>query len=99
MQRLLLLGLNHTTAPLEVRERLAFNPQQRFQTPSQLLETVRAARRDLERGGKPGAALRRFSRVVTPGTSRAAREAAGSRVVGDVAGSRAAATWRSGKRC
>jgi glutamyl-tRNA reductase len=25
MQRLLLLGLNHTTAPLEVRERLAFN--------------------------------------------------------------------------
>jgi glutamyl-tRNA reductase len=29
MDRLLLLGLNHTTAPLEVRERLAFNPQQR----------------------------------------------------------------------
>ncbi len=27
--RLLLLGLNHTTAPLEVRERLAFNAQQR----------------------------------------------------------------------
>jgi glutamyl-tRNA reductase len=29
MQRLRLLGLNHTTAPLEVRERLAFNPAQR----------------------------------------------------------------------
>jgi glutamyl-tRNA reductase len=29
MQRLHLLGLNHTTAPLEVRERLAFNPAQR----------------------------------------------------------------------
>ncbi|HSU67345.1 MAG TPA: glutamyl-tRNA reductase [Tepidisphaeraceae bacterium] len=29
MDRLLLLGLNHTTAPLEVRERLAFNAQQR----------------------------------------------------------------------
>jgi len=28
MQRLLLLGLNHTTAPLEVRERLAFSPAQ-----------------------------------------------------------------------
>jgi glutamyl-tRNA reductase len=29
MQRLLLLGLNHTTAPLEVRERLAFNAAER----------------------------------------------------------------------
>ena len=29
MNRLLLLGLNHTTAPLELRERLAFNAQQR----------------------------------------------------------------------
>ena len=28
MDRLLLLGLNHTTAPLEVRERLAFNARQ-----------------------------------------------------------------------
>lgn len=28
MQRLLLLGLNHTTAPLDVRERLAFSPDQ-----------------------------------------------------------------------
>ncbi|HVT89244.1 MAG TPA: glutamyl-tRNA reductase [Tepidisphaeraceae bacterium] len=28
MRRLLLLGLNHTTAPLEVRERLAFSPDQ-----------------------------------------------------------------------
>ena len=28
MQRLLVLGLNHTTAPLAVRERLSFNPQQ-----------------------------------------------------------------------
>ena len=28
MQRLLLLGLNHTTAPLEVREKLAFNAAQ-----------------------------------------------------------------------
>ena len=28
MQRLLLLGLNHTTAPLEVRERLAFDADQ-----------------------------------------------------------------------
>ncbi|MDB5292407.1 MAG: hemA [Phycisphaerales bacterium] len=29
MQRLLLLGLNHTTAPLEVREKLAFGAKQR----------------------------------------------------------------------
>lgn len=29
MQRLLLLGLNHKTAPLELRERLAFTPEQR----------------------------------------------------------------------
>src|SRR3954465_6341427 len=29
MQRLLLLGLNHATAPLEVREKLAFTPEQR----------------------------------------------------------------------
>src|SRR4029079_318728 len=29
MHRLLLLGLNHNTAPLEVRERLAFNAAQR----------------------------------------------------------------------
>ena len=29
MQRLLVLGLNHKTAPLEVRERLAFSPEQR----------------------------------------------------------------------
>jgi glutamyl-tRNA reductase len=29
MERLFLLGLNHTTAPLDVRERLAFNAQQR----------------------------------------------------------------------
>src|ERR1041385_8560108 len=29
MQRLLLLGLNHSTAPLEVREKLAFAPEQR----------------------------------------------------------------------
>jgi len=28
MQRLLLLGLNHTTAPLEVREKVAFSPEQ-----------------------------------------------------------------------
>src|SRR5262245_50129187 len=28
MQRLLLIGLNHTTAPLEVRERIAFNSEQ-----------------------------------------------------------------------
>ncbi|HEY8665260.1 MAG TPA: hypothetical protein VIL86_01285, partial [Tepidisphaeraceae bacterium] len=28
MQRLLLLGLNHATAPLPVREKLSFNPQQ-----------------------------------------------------------------------
>src|SRR3954447_354088 len=28
MQRLLLLGLNHTTAPLAVREKLAFSPAQ-----------------------------------------------------------------------
>ncbi len=28
MDRLLLFGLNHTTAPLEVRERLAFNARQ-----------------------------------------------------------------------
>lgn len=35
MDRLLLLGLNHTTAPLEVRERLAFNAQQRLEAFSQ----------------------------------------------------------------
>ena len=29
MNRLLLIGLNHTTAPLDVRERLSFNAQQR----------------------------------------------------------------------
>ncbi len=29
MHRLFLVGLNHTTAPLEVRERLAFNSGQR----------------------------------------------------------------------
>lgn len=29
MQRLFLLGLNHTTAPLEVREKIAFNARQR----------------------------------------------------------------------
>src|SRR5678809_1467472 len=29
MQRLLMLGLNHTTAPIDVRERLAFDPEQR----------------------------------------------------------------------
>lgn len=32
MHRLLLIGLNHTTAPLAVREKLAFNAQQRQQT-------------------------------------------------------------------
>jgi glutamyl-tRNA reductase len=31
MQRLLLLGLNHTTAPLGLRERLAFSPEQQRQ--------------------------------------------------------------------
>jgi len=31
MERLLLLGLNHTTAPLEVRERLAFDARQQSQ--------------------------------------------------------------------
>ena len=31
MQRLFVLGLNHTTAPLEVREKLAFNPETRQQ--------------------------------------------------------------------
>ena len=31
MQRLLLLGLNHSTAPLEVRERLAFTPAERLE--------------------------------------------------------------------
>src|SRR3954469_9706212 len=30
MQRLLLLGLNHSTAPLDVRERLAFSAPQRI---------------------------------------------------------------------
>src|SRR5437870_2963448 len=29
MERLLMLGLNHSTAPLALRERLAFNPEQR----------------------------------------------------------------------
>jgi glutamyl-tRNA reductase len=31
MQRLLLLGLNHSTAPLDVREKLAFSAQQRLE--------------------------------------------------------------------
>jgi glutamyl-tRNA reductase len=31
MQRLLLLGLNHATAPIEVREALAFSPEQQHQ--------------------------------------------------------------------
>jgi glutamyl-tRNA reductase len=38
MQRLLLLGLNHTTAPLEVRERLAFDAQQYRRAISSLRE-------------------------------------------------------------
>jgi glutamyl-tRNA reductase len=38
MQRLLLLGLNHTTAPLEVRERLAFSPPQQRDAIVQLRE-------------------------------------------------------------
>jgi glutamyl-tRNA reductase len=36
MQRLLLLGLNHTTAPLAVRERLAFTAEQQRQAIEQL---------------------------------------------------------------
>ena len=38
MQRLLLLGLNHSTAPLEVRERLAFSAPQRRQALAALRE-------------------------------------------------------------
>src|SRR4051794_15670896 len=38
MQRLLLLGLNHSTAPLEVRERLAFTEPQRLQALAALRE-------------------------------------------------------------
>jgi glutamyl-tRNA reductase len=41
MHRLLLLGLNHATAPLEVRERLAFTPEQR-------LEALDALRREFD---------------------------------------------------
>src|SRR5580704_15822564 len=32
MQRLLVVGLNHKTAPLDLRERFAFSPQQREET-------------------------------------------------------------------
>src|SRR5688500_12965071 len=38
MQRLLLLGLNHSTAPLDVRERLAFSAQQRLEALTALRE-------------------------------------------------------------
>jgi glutamyl-tRNA reductase len=38
MQRLLLLGLNHATAPLDVRERLAFSAPQRVEALAALLE-------------------------------------------------------------
>src|SRR3954468_23014971 len=38
MQRLLLLGLNHTTAPLEVRERLAFDADQQRRAVAMLRE-------------------------------------------------------------
>jgi glutamyl-tRNA reductase len=38
MQRLVVLGLNHTTAPLELREKLAFAPEQR----AAALEALRA---------------------------------------------------------
>ncbi len=39
MQRLLLLGLNHTTAPLDVRERLAFVGEQQQRRAIELLRT------------------------------------------------------------
>jgi glutamyl-tRNA reductase len=42
MQRLLLLGLNHTTAPLEVREKLAFAPEQRAKVLASLRERFAA---------------------------------------------------------
>ncbi|HEY0009757.1 MAG TPA: glutamyl-tRNA reductase, partial [Tepidisphaeraceae bacterium] len=42
MKRLLLIGLNHTTAPLEVRERLAFAQQQMLFALSELQKTVAA---------------------------------------------------------
>src|SRR3954453_20533147 len=38
MQRLLLLGLNHTTAPLEVRERLGFDADQQRRAVAMLRE-------------------------------------------------------------
>src|SRR5688500_12204690 len=38
MQRLLLLGLNHSTAPLDLRERLAFSAQQRIEALAALRE-------------------------------------------------------------
>src|SRR4051812_36581229 len=44
MQRLLLLGLNHTTAPLEVREKLAFTPEQQ----AMLLASLRQRFADCE---------------------------------------------------
>ena len=44
MHRLHLLGLNHTTAPLEVRERLAFNSAQR----AEAMSAFRARFRDAE---------------------------------------------------
>jgi glutamyl-tRNA reductase len=43
MQRLLLLGLNHTTAPLDVRERVAFSPEQQLRAIQLLRSTYPAA--------------------------------------------------------
>jgi len=43
MQRLLLLGLNHTTAPLQVREKLALNARQRDEALSKLRQEFEGA--------------------------------------------------------
>ena len=43
MQRLVLLGLNHTTAPLDVRERLAFTPEQQRHAIERMRRTFPAA--------------------------------------------------------
>ena len=51
MQRLLLLGLNHATAPLEVRERLAFSPDERAAALQKLRETFDGCEAVLRFGG------------------------------------------------
>ena len=50
MQRLLLLGLNHTTAPLDVRERLAFSPETHRKAVEQMRQRFRQRKQEIEAG-------------------------------------------------